>query len=195
MKEVLADTNAELLDSRVVLQKNKDASFKLCKVTTHPPTHSPTHPPMNKSTVAHSNRLLLLHPTHPPTHPPTYLQDLAGQWEEWLWTVVREKSIYHTMNLFKSDVSGMLRGEGWVVKAGMGEARKAISGVRLLSSLSSTHPPATHSTSFQPPRSPLPSYHPPTHPPTSTGPQPLRILHALPPRKSCDPLAHSSHLL
>ena len=68
VKEVLADTNTELLDARVVLQKNKDAQFKLCK-------------------------------------------DLATQWEHWMWTVVREKSIYHTLNNFKSDVSGMLRGE------------------------------------------------------------------------------------
>ncbi|KAM3567552.1 hypothetical protein VYU27_010307, partial [Nannochloropsis oceanica] len=54
--------------------------------------------------------------------------DLSGQWEDWLWTVVREKSIYHTLNLFKSDVSGMLRGEGWVVKASITDARRAIAG-------------------------------------------------------------------
>ncbi|TFJ82106.1 hypothetical protein NSK_006771 [Nannochloropsis salina CCMP1776] len=83
VKEVLDETNAELLDSRIVLQKNKDATYKLCK-------------------------------------------DLAGQWEEWLWTVVREKATYHTLNLFKGDVSGMLRGEGWVVKAGIDEARRAV---------------------------------------------------------------------
>jgi hypothetical protein len=33
---VLADTNTELLDSRVVLQKNKDAQFKLCKELVSP---------------------------------------------------------------------------------------------------------------------------------------------------------------
>ncbi len=31
VKEVLVETNTELLDARVVLQKNKDAQFKLCK--------------------------------------------------------------------------------------------------------------------------------------------------------------------
>ena len=36
----------------------------------HPPTHSPTH--IHTTTVAHSNRLDLLHPTHPPIHPPTH---------------------------------------------------------------------------------------------------------------------------
>lgn len=69
--------------TQVVLQKNKDARYRLCK-------------------------------------------ELAGKWEDWMWTVVREKSIYHTLNNFKSDVSGMLRGEGWIVSSALPKARAAI---------------------------------------------------------------------
>ena len=29
--------------------------------------------------------------------------------------MLREKVIYHVLNLFRADVSGMLRGEGWIV--------------------------------------------------------------------------------
>jgi hypothetical protein len=32
--------------------------------------------------------------------------ELATNVEEWLWIVRREKSTYHTLNLFKSDVAG-----------------------------------------------------------------------------------------
>ena len=42
-------------------------------------------------------------------------QMLAMHAERWTLIVLREKAIYHTLNLFKADVSGMLRGEGWVV--------------------------------------------------------------------------------
>ena len=36
---------------------------------------------------------------------------------QWTWEVLREKAIYHTLSMFKSDVTGMLRAEGWIVAA------------------------------------------------------------------------------
>jgi len=42
-------------------------------------------------------------------------QELSQQVERWTWSVLQEKAIYHSLNMFKSDVAGMLRGEGWVV--------------------------------------------------------------------------------
>jgi len=80
VRQIVADNTTELDDTRLVVGKNKDARFQLCKV-------------------------------------------LASSWEEWMWLVVREKSIYHTLNMFKSDVSGMLRGEGWLVSSGFQKAR------------------------------------------------------------------------
>ncbi|KAG7341980.1 V-type ATPase subunit [Nitzschia inconspicua] len=44
----------------------------------------------------------------------------------WTWIVLREKSIYHSLNMFKADVSGMLRGEGWVVAENLHEVRDAV---------------------------------------------------------------------
>ena len=40
---------------------------------------------------------------------------LARRYSEWKAVVLREKAIYHVLNLFRADVSGMLRGEGWIV--------------------------------------------------------------------------------
>jgi V-type H+-transporting ATPase subunit a len=34
-----------------------------------------------------------------------------------MWTILREKSIFLTLNTFKKEVSGTLRGEGWVLKS------------------------------------------------------------------------------
>jgi V-type H+-transporting ATPase subunit a len=42
-------------------------------------------------------------------------QMLAQHTERWTWVVIREKACYHSLNMFKSDVQGMLRGEGWVI--------------------------------------------------------------------------------
>jgi V-type H+-transporting ATPase subunit a len=42
-------------------------------------------------------------------------QMLARHNERWTWVVLREKAVYHSLNMFKADVSGMLRGEGWVI--------------------------------------------------------------------------------
>jgi len=46
---------------------------------------------------------------------------LAEKCEKWTWIVLKEKAIYHSLNMLKSDVSGMLRGEGWVISEQVGE--------------------------------------------------------------------------
>ena len=51
---------------------------------------------------------------------------LADHVTEWTWTVLREKTIYHTLNLFKADVSGMLRAEGWIVEPYLGKVQAAL---------------------------------------------------------------------
>ena len=53
--------------------------------------------------------------------------EVAKTLEEWLWIVRREKSMYHTLNLFKNDVaSNLLRGRGWVLTESVGKARSAL---------------------------------------------------------------------
>jgi V-type H+-transporting ATPase subunit a len=53
--------------------------------------------------------------------------NLADDVESWLWIVRREKSIYHTLNLFKNDVAGnLLRGRGWILSDKVKTARNAI---------------------------------------------------------------------
>lgn len=46
-------------------------------------------------------------------------RELAENLQAWKWTVMQEKATYHTLNMFKADVSGMLRGEGWVVQSAL----------------------------------------------------------------------------
>eukprot|EP00816_Leptocylindrus_hargravesii_P005674 CAMPEP_0196803194 /NCGR_PEP_ID=MMETSP1362-20130617/2578_1 /TAXON_ID=163516 /ORGANISM="Leptocylindrus danicus, Strain CCMP1856" /LENGTH=904 /DNA_ID=CAMNT_0042174645 /DNA_START=32 /DNA_END=2746 /DNA_ORIENTATION=- len=53
-------------------------------------------------------------------------QKLAAHTERWTWIVLREKAIYHNLNMFKADVSGMLRGEGWILSTSLDEAREAV---------------------------------------------------------------------
>ena len=53
-------------------------------------------------------------------------QLLAKHTERWTWIVLREKAVYHTLNMFKADVSGMLRGEGWVVAECFDEVRDTV---------------------------------------------------------------------
>ncbi|CAM9530718.1 unnamed protein product [Phaeothamnion confervicola] len=53
-------------------------------------------------------------------------QRLATRLEEWSWTVLREKSVYHTLNMFKPDVRGILRGEGWVVSDSLARAQATV---------------------------------------------------------------------
>ncbi|OQS03968.1 vacuolar proton translocating ATPase A subunit, partial [Thraustotheca clavata] len=53
-------------------------------------------------------------------------RELAEHHESWKWSVLQEKATYHTLNTFKADVSGMLRGEGWVVKEALEKVRNAV---------------------------------------------------------------------
>jgi len=53
-------------------------------------------------------------------------QMLAKSTEKWTWIVLREKAVYHSLNMFKTDVSGMLRGEGWVVSEKLDDVRQAV---------------------------------------------------------------------
>jgi V-type H+-transporting ATPase subunit a len=53
-------------------------------------------------------------------------QMLAKHTERWTWIVLKEKAVYHSLNMFKADVSGMLRGEGWVVAENLSEVREAV---------------------------------------------------------------------
>lgn len=54
--------------------------------------------------------------------------EVAQHIEEWFWTVRREKSVFHTLNLFKTDVAGhsVLRGRGWMLTHSVSAARAAI---------------------------------------------------------------------
>ena len=53
-------------------------------------------------------------------------RDLAGLAQGWLWTVLREKACFATLNCLKPDVSGMLRGEGWVTSTELDSVRAAV---------------------------------------------------------------------
>ena len=53
-------------------------------------------------------------------------QMLSKHVERWNWIVLKEKAVYHSLNMFKADVSGMLRGEGWVVSENLFEVRDAV---------------------------------------------------------------------
>jgi len=53
-------------------------------------------------------------------------QMLASKTERWMWLVLREKLIYHSLNQFKADVSGMLRGEGWVIADSIDALKSAV---------------------------------------------------------------------
>jgi vacuolar-type H+-ATPase subunit I/STV1 len=53
---------------------------------------------------------------------------LAQLAQGWLWQVLREKATFATLNALKPDVSGMLRGEGWVAAAAVAPVRAAVEG-------------------------------------------------------------------
>jgi len=53
-------------------------------------------------------------------------QMLAKHCERWTWHVLKEKAIYHSLNMFKADVSGMLRGEGWVIGENLDEVKGTV---------------------------------------------------------------------
>ncbi len=48
------------------------------------------------------------------------LTEVGKRLETWRFISLREKSIHHTMNMFGSDVQGVLRAEGWVLAAKQG---------------------------------------------------------------------------
>ena len=51
---------------------------------------------------------------------------LAQRFGEWQSIVLKEKAVYHALNLFKADVAGMLRGEGWIIASAENEARALV---------------------------------------------------------------------
>lgn len=53
-------------------------------------------------------------------------RDLAETLESWKWSVLQEKATYHALNMFRADVSGMLRAEGWVIKEALPSVRRAV---------------------------------------------------------------------
>ncbi|VEU42702.1 unnamed protein product [Pseudo-nitzschia multistriata] len=53
-------------------------------------------------------------------------KELAAKCEKWTWIVLKEKAIYHSLNMLKADVSGMLRGEGWVVSENLDDVARAV---------------------------------------------------------------------
>jgi V-type H+-transporting ATPase subunit a len=64
--------------------------------------------------------------------------ELAQYVEGWLWTVRREKSTYHTLNLFRADVGNFLRGQGWILKDSLSKARAALDRAQATMNLPST---------------------------------------------------------
>lgn len=56
----------------------------------------------------------------------TLLSELSKWAQVWKWTILREKSVYHTMNYFAADVKGVLRAEGWVIASAKAELQTAI---------------------------------------------------------------------
>jgi len=53
-------------------------------------------------------------------------QMLSANTEKWTWTVLKEKAVYHSLNMFKADVSGMLRAEGWVISDCLDEVKEVV---------------------------------------------------------------------
>lgn len=51
---------------------------------------------------------------------------ISQEIESWLWTVRREKAVYHTLNMFKCDISNVLRARAWILKNQVGKAKSAI---------------------------------------------------------------------
>jgi V-type H+-transporting ATPase subunit a len=49
-------------------------------------------------------------------------EDILPFFATWRATILREKAVYHTLNMFKTDVLGFFRGEAWVVASQAQEA-------------------------------------------------------------------------
>ena len=64
--------------------------------------------------------------------------EVSQQIESWLWTVRREKAIYHTLNLCKSDITNVLRARAWVLKKQIGKAKGAIARAHASLNITST---------------------------------------------------------
>jgi len=65
--------------------------------------------------------------------------ELAKYVEEWLWVVRREKGIYHSLNLFKTDVaSNFLRGRGWILSDMLEKAHGALHRAHVMLNLPQT---------------------------------------------------------
>ena len=64
--------------------------------------------------------------------------EIAQFVEEWLWIVRREKTTYHSLNLFRSDVGNFLRGQGWILRDSVGLARAALDRAQAVLNLPST---------------------------------------------------------
>lgn len=63
-------------------------------------------------------------------------EELADCLQEWLWIVRREKSVYHTLNLFKTDVAGrLIRARGWMMNSSVSKAKEALYRAHLLLNL------------------------------------------------------------
>ncbi|CCI48788.1 unnamed protein product [Albugo candida] len=56
----------------------------------------------------------------------TLCRDLAENLEPWIWAVLQEKATYHTLNMFRPEVGGLLRAEGWVIKAALDSVRREV---------------------------------------------------------------------
>eukprot|EP00980_Cylindrotheca_fusiformis_P016809 scaffold5067_cov139-Cylindrotheca_fusiformis.AAC.3 len=53
-------------------------------------------------------------------------QMLVQHTERWTWIVLKEKAVYHSLNMFKADVSGILRGEAWVIAERREQVRRVV---------------------------------------------------------------------
>jgi V-type H+-transporting ATPase subunit a len=60
---------------------------------------------------------------------------LAQRYHEWKRVVLREKLVYHVLNLFRADVSGMLRSEAWIIAAEEPEARAVVARIHAVMDL------------------------------------------------------------
>lgn len=46
--------------------------------------------------------------------------------EKWTWPMLQEKAVYHSLNMFKADVSKLLSGDGWVIAESVDALRATV---------------------------------------------------------------------